>query len=303
MGAGLGGGSGNAATALWAANELSGRLATEEQLREWAGEIGSDISFFFSTGCAYCTGRGEIVRDVPPPIALSKPFLLVKPVEECPTKDIYKNFVLAEASKASPEGLLAAIQAAGKVTPDTCINDLEPPAFKVVPSLKLLKERLVATTKGRCDAVFMSGSGSTIVVAGSDNVPSFLYDEEGYEKVFISGEHATTPMDEHIATPMDDVHALPSGVNSKCVCCPPPACYVCPSASNPQSRHALYHAWFSATILQKQPYSMCGLASCSLAPARHVIIKAARMVRARGQYAGPARWFGHRPHLVMGTSP
>eukprot|EP00899_Mesostigma_viride_P008772 jgi/Mesvir1/17897/Mv12966-RA.1 len=192
MGAGLGGGSGNAATALWAANELSGRLATEEQLREWAGEIGSDISFFFSTGCAYCTGRGEIVRDVPPPIALSKPFLLVKPVEECPTKDIYKNFVLAEASKASPEGLLAAIQAAGKVTPDTCINDLEPPAFKVVPSLKLLKERLVATTKGRCDAVFMSGSGSTIVVAGSDNVPSFLYDEEGYEKVFISETHLIT---------------------------------------------------------------------------------------------------------------
>ena len=56
-GAGLGGGSANAATALWAANELAGRPASDAQLGEWAGEIGSDISVFFSSGCAYCTGR------------------------------------------------------------------------------------------------------------------------------------------------------------------------------------------------------------------------------------------------------
>ena len=60
-GAGLGGGSGNAATALWAANEYSGRPASVEQLVAWSGEIGSDISVFFSTGAAYCTGRYESV--------------------------------------------------------------------------------------------------------------------------------------------------------------------------------------------------------------------------------------------------
>ena len=59
-GAGLGGGSGNAATTLWAANELAGRPASEEQLLEWGGEIGSDISVFFSRGAAYCTGRWAI---------------------------------------------------------------------------------------------------------------------------------------------------------------------------------------------------------------------------------------------------
>jgi 4-diphosphocytidyl-2-C-methyl-D-erythritol kinase len=69
-GAGLGGGSGNAATALWAANELSGRIASEADLLEWSGEIGSDISVFFSTGAAYCTGRGEIVRNEKPPLPL-----------------------------------------------------------------------------------------------------------------------------------------------------------------------------------------------------------------------------------------
>ena len=56
-GAGLGGGSGNAATALWAANELTGRPASNADLLAWSGEIGSDISVFFSDGAAYCTGR------------------------------------------------------------------------------------------------------------------------------------------------------------------------------------------------------------------------------------------------------
>lgn len=56
-GAGLGGGSANAATSLWAANEMSGRPATNAELLEWSGEIGSDISVFFSEGAAYCTGR------------------------------------------------------------------------------------------------------------------------------------------------------------------------------------------------------------------------------------------------------
>jgi len=56
-GAGLGGGSANAATTLWAANELAGRPATNEQLLQWSGEIGSDVSIFFSNGAAYCTGR------------------------------------------------------------------------------------------------------------------------------------------------------------------------------------------------------------------------------------------------------
>ncbi|KAK4408336.1 4-diphosphocytidyl-2-C-methyl-D-erythritol kinase, chloroplastic/chromoplastic [Sesamum angolense] len=58
-GAGLGGGSGIAATAFWAANQFSDYVATEKELQEWSSEIGSDIPFFFSLGAAYCTGRGE----------------------------------------------------------------------------------------------------------------------------------------------------------------------------------------------------------------------------------------------------
>jgi len=63
-GAGLGGGSSNAATALWAANQFSGCLASEKELQEWSSEIGSDIPFFFSQGAAYCTGRGEVSQKI-----------------------------------------------------------------------------------------------------------------------------------------------------------------------------------------------------------------------------------------------
>lgn len=64
--AGLGGGSSNAATALYAANELAGRPASLADLQLWSGELGSDITFFLSSGTCYCTGRGEILHPQEP---------------------------------------------------------------------------------------------------------------------------------------------------------------------------------------------------------------------------------------------
>lgn len=171
-GAGLGGGSGNAATTLWAANELSGRPASNNDLLEWAGEIGSDISVFFSNGAAYCTGRGEIVEDVDPPVDLSTPFLLVKPPIGLSTPQIFKALDLERRSETDPLELLSGMQQAGKVLPELCVNDLEQPAFDTLPALLELKQRLHAT--GQYESVFMTGSGSTIVCVGSDAVPEFV---------------------------------------------------------------------------------------------------------------------------------
>ena len=50
---------------MYAFNRLCGYPSSAAQLREWSAEIGSDISFFFSSGTAYCTGRGEVVRPLP----------------------------------------------------------------------------------------------------------------------------------------------------------------------------------------------------------------------------------------------
>lgn len=48
---------------MWAANSMSGSPASDRDLIEWGGELGSDVSFFFSQGTAYCTGRGEVIDD------------------------------------------------------------------------------------------------------------------------------------------------------------------------------------------------------------------------------------------------
>ncbi|CAK9138816.1 unnamed protein product [Ilex paraguariensis] len=184
-GAGLGGGSSNAATALWAANQFSGCLATEKELQEWSSEIGSDIPFFFSHGAAYCTGRGEVVEDIPPPVPFDIPMVLMKPPQACSTAEVYKRLRLDQTSKVDPLTLLENISKNG-ISQDACVNDLEPPAFEVLPSLKRLKQRVIAAGCGQYGAVFMSGSGSTIVGVGSPDPPQFVYDDSEYKDVFVS---------------------------------------------------------------------------------------------------------------------
>lgn len=183
-GAGLGGGSGNAATTLWAANELTGKPATDAQMLEWSGEIGSDISVFFSDGAAYCTGRGEVVENVPPPLPLDTPMLLVKPPVGLSTPKIFKSLDLKRRSTADPIELLKSMTATG-MSQELCVNDLEQPAFDNLPELKDLKEKLKKESGSEVSAVFMTGSGSTIVAVGSDNAPSFLKDEQ-YKDLFVS---------------------------------------------------------------------------------------------------------------------
>ncbi|CAH8327369.1 unnamed protein product [Eruca vesicaria subsp. sativa] len=184
-GAGLGGGSSNAATALWAANQLNGGLVSEKELQDWSIEIGSDIPFFFSHGAAYCTGRGEIVQDFPSPFPFDLPMVLIKPREACSTAEVYKRLRLDQTSKVDPLTLLGNITNNG-VSQSICVNDLELPAFQVLPSLKRLKQRVIASGRGEYDAVFMSGSGSTIVGIGSPDPPQFIYDDEEYKNVFLS---------------------------------------------------------------------------------------------------------------------
>ena len=61
VGAGLGGGSSDAAAPLRALNRIY-RCATKDQLLQMAAELGSDVPFCIDGGCATCTGRGENVR-------------------------------------------------------------------------------------------------------------------------------------------------------------------------------------------------------------------------------------------------
>lgn len=152
--AGLGGGSSNAATTLWAMNELAGRPATLDELIAWSGEIGSDITFFLSRGTAYCTGRGEKIRDVHLPHA-DHAVVLRKPDIGLATGPVFKALEIESLPERDPLAALAAFEA-GECP---CFNDLEGAAMSVAPEIAVLNTEL--RDRGLFP-VLMSGAGSTV---------------------------------------------------------------------------------------------------------------------------------------------
>jgi len=159
--AGLGGGSSNAATTLWALNALCGHPVNEKQLAEWGSEIGSDVSFFLSLGTSYCTGRGEILEEVP---ALQNQALcVIKPSQGLSTPAVYRKLNVSELMQRDPKAALASFFSHSSV----CFNDLEVPAFELEPKLAILKKQL---EKGGFSTVLMSGSGSSFFCFGQGNL-------------------------------------------------------------------------------------------------------------------------------------
>lgn len=165
--AGMGGGSSNAATAFFGANELCGRPGSPADLIAWTEDpvIGSDATFFLSQGTAYCTGRGEIVTPVEPlSLPADLPVWLVKPKYGLSTPKVFKALDLSALSTTDPKSLLDTFKTKG-VDHSEWINDLEPPAFEVCPELGELKAFLSGDEWG-FKAVLMSGSGTTIFCVG-----------------------------------------------------------------------------------------------------------------------------------------
>ncbi|GAX15465.1 4-diphosphocytidyl-2-C-methyl-D-erythritol kinase [Fistulifera solaris] len=165
--AGLGGGSANAATALWGANQLMGEPATLEEMVEWSGALGSDITFFLSRGTAYCTGRGEIMSSIDPPLPSGTPVCIVKPNVGLSTPQVFKALEYDKLSTMDADQMLLPTFLKGieRVPDEMFINDLEFPAFKCLPELKLLKEELLQVEG--FDHVMMSGSGTSIFCLGA----------------------------------------------------------------------------------------------------------------------------------------
>jgi len=180
--AGLGGGSANAATAMWGANELMGRPATLDQLIEWSGELGSDITFFLSRGTAYCTGRGEVMTPIDPPLPSGAKLSIVKPDFGLSTPKVFKALDYEQLSTEDPQALCDTFLKDGVVSTDDkyYINDLEQPAFDCLPELKALKEELLEVEG--FDHVMMSGSGTSIFCIGE---PA---DNDAFVKEFDSRE-------------------------------------------------------------------------------------------------------------------
>lgn len=160
--AGFGGGSSNAATTLWALNQLCGVPVATPELMHWSADIGSDIPFFFSEGTAYCTGRGEIVRELPAPKQTN--LWLVKPKQGLSTPAVFKKLDFKNLSIRNPEDSLESYL---QGNPDY-FNDLEEPAFAAMPELANLKLSLLSAG---FDTVLMTGTGSGFFCLGEATPP------------------------------------------------------------------------------------------------------------------------------------
>lgn len=160
-GAGLGGGSGNAATTLRAVNQMLGNRFSDSELAEIALTLGSDVPFFLGKPSAIATGRGEALQPVPVPKARFA--VLILPPFPIPTAQAYR--VLDQLRPVADECILDefdvvywARQPAMKLL-DKLENDLEPAAFAIEPRLGELRSRLESFLER---IVRMSGSGSTL---------------------------------------------------------------------------------------------------------------------------------------------
>jgi 4-diphosphocytidyl-2-C-methyl-D-erythritol kinase len=150
-GAGLGGGSSDAASTLLALNELLETKLPHEALAKLAETIGSDVPFFIFESAAMCRGRGELVTPMKLPEQLS--ILLLKPDFTVPTASAYSRWPDSrEISNVS----YAAQEFGGR----TFFNDLERLVFEKFIFLAHLKMWLLSQPE--VGAALMSGSGSTV---------------------------------------------------------------------------------------------------------------------------------------------
>lgn len=165
VGAGLGGGSSDAAAILLALPVLAGKAVPLSRLIELAGQLGSDVPFFLVGGRAVALGRGTELYPLPEGGAARA--LLVVPEKGIPTAEAYAALGRTLTS-ASPENMISSFQSwvwrqlrgsrSGVAFP-AGENDFEPAVFARYPRLGALKRRL---EKLGAKPAMLSGSGSAL---------------------------------------------------------------------------------------------------------------------------------------------
>ena len=153
-GAGLGGGSSDAATALLALNELEDAGLGNDALAEMSATIGSDIPFFIYQQACLIEGRGERVTPVDIPELKGVKILLLKPRFGVDTPEAYQRWAGAQP--------LPGVNYSPQPMPwGEVVNDLEKPVFQKHRFLAEMKIWLLAQPE--VSAAMMSGSGSTMM--------------------------------------------------------------------------------------------------------------------------------------------
>ncbi|MEC7786210.1 MAG: 4-(cytidine 5'-diphospho)-2-C-methyl-D-erythritol kinase [Nitrospinota bacterium] len=158
-GAGLGGGSGNAAGVLLALNHLWDLKISRENLIAISSELGSDVPFFLMSPCAIGTGKGEILEPINNPINLY--ILMIYPNLPLSTPWVYGNLKLKLTKHKNNISILANFLMRSEFAQlgAALYNDLEPVVFKRYPEILEIKNELLRSGAG---GALLSGSGSTV---------------------------------------------------------------------------------------------------------------------------------------------
>ncbi|WP_106531104.1 4-(cytidine 5'-diphospho)-2-C-methyl-D-erythritol kinase [Chitinophaga niastensis] len=169
IGAGLGGGSADAAFMLQLLNNKSQLGLSEAQLIDYAAQLGSDCPFFIANKPCYATGRGEVLE----PITLDLSgysFLLVHPGIHVSTSWAFKQLTPQLPAYALREKIQLPVAAWKGVIS----NDFEEPVFQAHPVLAGIKEKMYM---GGAVYATMSGSGSAVVgIFPKNKIADILWD-------------------------------------------------------------------------------------------------------------------------------
>jgi len=156
VGAGLGGGSSNAASVLMALNEMLNTGLPDDELKKMGAEIGSDVPFFILKGPAVATGRGEVLRRVSLPGLF---YILINPGFSVSTKWVYGNLDLTNNPENNILSYSDRLFESLTAIVDNLTNDLEAVTLTKFPEISGLKRLLM--NSGATGAL-MSGSGPTV---------------------------------------------------------------------------------------------------------------------------------------------
>ena len=171
VGAGLGGGSADAAAVLVGLNELYGLGLCVDELREVGVRVGADVPFCIIGGTALGEGVGEVLTPLPEPPTHS--LVVAKPHRSADTGDIYRAHDAAGTESARSAGsVISALRSKSLGTLAAAVgNDLAPATAGLVPEVAALREGLLA-----CGALgaAMSGSGTAVYGIFAVGGPSAL---------------------------------------------------------------------------------------------------------------------------------
>ncbi|MEA3238918.1 MAG: 4-(cytidine 5'-diphospho)-2-C-methyl-D-erythritol kinase [Candidatus Bipolaricaulota bacterium] len=151
-GAGLGGGSSDAAAVLWVVDHLTPPVLPHRHLFDLAAQLGSDVPLFLHGGLLRATGRGEAITPVFP--RRREQFVLIVPPMHCITASVYREM----RTRIVPDRRSAQQPHLGE-------NDLYAAAVFLYPELTPYAHAI-----GKLGAEYagMSGSGSTFYAAFKD---------------------------------------------------------------------------------------------------------------------------------------